>query len=943
MSNFQVIFDFPWLMLLLIPALLLVLIPYFRINKRYRRTRNRVVSIVLHTIVMVLSICVLAGMTFEYDIPNTNNEIILLVDVSHSSEKSEEKRDALVADIIDLSDGMFKMGVVTFGYNQVYAVPMSNDTAGMYEEYVTSLEYDSPDTSATDIASALVFAADQFQNPATAKIVLITDGVETDSSAKNIIKSIASKGIKVDTAYVTEEEVNNELRLAQVTLPDTNLKMNELYDITVSVQGSYEGTAVVTLDDIDADGNVVEGEPQEIQFTPESTKEPLVLTFSHSFLSRGVHELVVKVVSSDMRDTLAQNNLYSTYVYLEEFNNILVVTEEMGSTNISEFLSSQEVMGVKYEVTTVDINSTPTTLDQLRAYDQVVLSGVTNRTMQSCGFDVILEKYVGEIGGSLLTVGSDNAYAYDQMFYQDTETGSILSTTYQKMLPLQAVKDYTPPLAVVLIVDRSGSMSSDFGGQKKLTLAKDACASVVNYVLTERDYCGIMTLESNYSTELKITSCTRKDDIIQAVNDIGDATGGTVFSGALQRAGNALMSLSTVERKHIVLITDGQPSDKLDDGKGGGYGQYIKHFYEQGITLSVIGIQMPASNIDTMWEACKLAGGEEAGSAVHNVEDSDDSVTQALMKDLTADAIQGIVSGEDVPLKLDEANTYSRMLYNNQITDADIPHITGYYGMKLKKGATAVVMGASCPIYAEHKYGNGMVGSIATNFDYASDFFNSSAGSLFLQYAVNNLFPTKNIRAHDIEMYVSRENYTAKISVDTQLAEGETLKVSIAPPAGNEVVFTRDALNYSRLNFSVADEAFNNTSGSYAGLYVITATKYDSLENVVSTNTTYMTFSYSEEYNTFADVSDREEFLATLAANGKGVAIEETEEVFNDFDVILHRTFDPRLAFIITAVILFLLDVAVRKFKFKWIHELVRESKEKKAKQAAAPKYGRRA
>ena len=40
---------------------------------------------------------------------------------------------------------------------------------------------------------------------------------------------------------------------------------------------------------------------------------------------------------------------------------------------------------------------------------------------------------------------------------------------------------------------------------------------------------------------------------------------------------------------------------------------------------------------------------------------------------------------------------------------------------------------------------------------------------------------------------------------------------------------------------------------------------------------------------------------------------------------------DPRLAFIIAAIVLFLLDIAVRKFKFKWLHEIIRERKNKKS------------
>jgi cellobiose-specific phosphotransferase system component IIC len=45
----------------------------------------------------------------------------------------------------------------------------------------------------------------------------------------------------------------------------------------------------------------------------------------------------------------------------------------------------------------------------------------------------------------------------------------------------------------------------------------------------------------------------------------------------------------------------------------------------------------------------------------------------------------------------------------------------------------------------------------------------------------------------------------------------------------------------------------------------------------------------------------------------------------------IHKEYDPVIPFIIIAIVLFLLDIAVRKFKFKWIHELIRERKDKQA------------
>ena len=107
MVNFSIQFSNPWFLLLLIPALFLALLPYFRMNKRYRKTRNRIASIALHITVMVLSICVLAGITFEYDLPNKENEVILLVDTSDSGSEDMEDKNDFVKSVIDNTEVQF--------------------------------------------------------------------------------------------------------------------------------------------------------------------------------------------------------------------------------------------------------------------------------------------------------------------------------------------------------------------------------------------------------------------------------------------------------------------------------------------------------------------------------------------------------------------------------------------------------------------------------------------------------------------------------------------------------------------------------------------------------------------------------------------------------------------------------------------------------------------
>ena len=86
MTNLRIEFLYPWLLLLLIPMFALSFFLYFRISNRYRRTRNRIVSMVLHFIVGTLSILTLAGINFHYSLPNMETEVILLVDVTYSGE-----------------------------------------------------------------------------------------------------------------------------------------------------------------------------------------------------------------------------------------------------------------------------------------------------------------------------------------------------------------------------------------------------------------------------------------------------------------------------------------------------------------------------------------------------------------------------------------------------------------------------------------------------------------------------------------------------------------------------------------------------------------------------------------------------------------------------------------------------------------------------------------
>ena len=182
MKNLRIHFSHPLLLLIFLLGAGITALLYFRLSKKYRKNRNRITSIVLHLVVLALAVLTLAGTIFTYQVPNKDNQIILLVDVSDTEAQSREARDKFVRTVVDMGqyDG-FSIGIVTFGFDQVYAVELTNRVSvnQMMTQYQSAAL---PDTSATNIAAALNYAASLFYKPETAKIVLVTDGKETDGT-----------------------------------------------------------------------------------------------------------------------------------------------------------------------------------------------------------------------------------------------------------------------------------------------------------------------------------------------------------------------------------------------------------------------------------------------------------------------------------------------------------------------------------------------------------------------------------------------------------------------------------------------------------------------------------------------------------------------------------------------------------------------------------------
>jgi hypothetical protein len=288
--------------------------------------------------------------------------------------------------------------------------------------------------------------------------------------------------------------------------------------------------------------------------------------------------------------------------------------------------------------------------------------------------------------------------------------------------------------------------------------------------------------------------------------------------------------------------------------------------------------------------------------------------------------------------------------------------LNGFYGVKVRTDAETVMLGDhNVPIYAQWAYGEGMVGSFMCDLqasEWSVDFMTSSSGINFIRNVVNNLMPSENIRPSQISYTMTEDNYTNQLSIYTDLKDGEYIKGELVEFVdGLEVVHSLNevsqadaatlrqracyvtaalsaANDYSRCDFIV------RKSGTYKIRLFLCDKDGNVLKNINNEDIMvemYKSFAYSEEYDLVTKEEGETAYdkLQTVVTRGEGAIIQDLSapvEVLDGFVTRIDKVYDPRILFMIIVIVLFLADVAVRKFKFKWPHELIREYREKKLK-----------
>ncbi len=876
-------FDNPYWLLLAIPLAIALLVPYFISVSKDNKTKGWTASLVIHTVMILCLSFAAAGLI--HTTVKTRTKIYVVADVSYSSNRNLDEIDEYIRQIEDNLPQNSYMGIVCFGKDQTILTSSGTEVKSVKEAVV--------DDSGTDIAAALDYTSTLFSVGEIKRIVLITDGFSTgaEGATAAAVDRLVAKGIMLDAVYVNNNlrEGESEIQISDVEYtPATYL--NHESTLKVLVESSVYNESIISLY-AKADG---ESEYTNIHTTSLKAEAGMnIVTFELPTDVSGVFDYKVEL-SAPADISPYNNNFYFTQTVAGQ-RSVLLVTEKR-----ADITTLETIYGDSASIDSYVINNSngriPYTIEDLVKYDEIVLSNVDIRKIDNIyAFIDSVDLAVSQYGKSLITLGDLKMQNKDDDVF----------TRLEELLPVSfgnANKDaklYT----IVLDISRSMYDTSQFA------TAKDAALKLLS-ILEDDDWVSYVTLAG----EAKVMQTpARLGDIRQELYEkiqSAQPTQGTFIGEALKLALDHMKPLDFAE-KQVMLISDGltftfEPEDA---------GEVAREMFDNDIILSTVNV-IREEDEGYLKRLAALGGGK------YYFIQSQDKVSDLIFAEIADDLTESIVEKQSkVNIETYYDDTVSGILA--------MPDIYGYVNSKQKLDATMVLSVdyekregnfVKVPLYSYREHGNGRVAT-----------FTSSLSGQWLRGWTNQL--KTDLFGNILVTNTPREyiNYPFSITVDNlgDVSNIEIIPSSVNPRAKASLKITSPdgSVFESNMLFDL-NRYYAVAKTSDIGKYHIEITY--TYGNHSFTSDTYFTMSYSDEYDCFAvydivNVYDFMRGIGRVSENGD-INLENDKSKIDTYELSF------RTPLLILAAVLFIVDVVVRKFKWKDIKGLFAKTKKEGVK-----------
>ncbi|MBN1362322.1 MAG: VWA domain-containing protein [Sedimentisphaerales bacterium] len=376
-------------------------------------------------------------------------------------------------------------------------------------------------------------------SPDTAtRIVLVSEGNETEGDLKEAAKTAAANKIPIDVLPV-RYRYEREVLFKRVAAPSRarsgqTISLRFLLDSTADINGKL----LLTLNDQPVD--LVPDSP-EVAVPVELKAGGNVKTISVPVGTRGIHKFEALFVPDDSRqDRIVENNRATAMTYVAGPGHVLVVDEDGAPSQMLIEALRTTNMEIRYQ----PAGSFPDNLALLMDTDAIVLADTSagNFTYEQ---QEMLCRYVNDLGGGLVMVGGPNAFG----------AGGWIGSPVADILPVDLdppQKKQLPKGALVLVMHACEMPQGNFWGKK-------VAASAVG-ALSRLDLVGILAYDWHNTDNwvFDLGPVGDKKAVLSAIDQMqmGDMPS---LDAIVQEAYNKLIACNAAQ-KHIIVISDGDPA-----------------------------------------------------------------------------------------------------------------------------------------------------------------------------------------------------------------------------------------------------------------------------------------------------------------------------------------------------------------------------------------------
>ena len=388
----------------------------------------------------------------------------------------------------------------------------------------------------TDIAKALELAAAVVPEDKQGRIVLASDGVETEGNVAGVLDDLKSRHIAVDVLPI-QYEYQHDVWLERLDLP-RQVKIGETYEASVLLNSLQPGDGKLFLRENDkfiAEQNVHYDRGKNRYTLPLYLREP------------GYYEYVATIEPPPGQDGWQENNTAINFLYLKGEGKVLLVTDPQGDPRDWDTM----VKALKDAKRLVEVRSAlefPRDAMSLMPYDCVVFVNVAADSFDAVQMQSLRDAVYNQ-GIGFLMVGGKNSFG----------PGGYHRTPIEEALPVDMdiqQKKVMPKGALVIVLHTCEFPEGNVWAKR---IAKEAIR-----VLGAEDEAGVLIYgPGGDQWVFPLTPASDYEHMVTLINQC-EPSDMPSFQSIMQMGLTGLKA-SDAAAKHMIIISDGDPSPPTPD------------------------------------------------------------------------------------------------------------------------------------------------------------------------------------------------------------------------------------------------------------------------------------------------------------------------------------------------------------------------------------------